>query len=242
MKKVFWILVGGLLLAGALWFWREQRDLTTRTRIPLGALQSPQAAAQALSQELRTEFQSRPLLILGLWPDDSFALQMGHALIEAASPLEAQNFAEIWVDEELQSVFTGRKVFLRGQAQGLQSEVAEFLKSGRRLLILTSPVFASSFLENSPAWQLRQKADLPDGFNFISLIFSDFPRRREDEAQMRLPCVLPHADQVGTGAFGCRLQQLARLQYRKNFPACTQLGQLEQLNSRDFLFAIGTQP
>ena len=72
----------------------------------------------------------------------------------------------------------------------------------------------------------------------MSLIFSNFPRRREDESNLEIPCNTGPKDSEQTGSLGCLILQSSRVLYRKHLKAGTWVGLLNQVGGSDYVFLI----
>lgn len=243
MKKVFWIVAGLLLIGGVVWFSALNIGPRSIRKVKLMPLESPQVLANVIGLRLQEELRRNPVLMVGVDPGDTFAINALRLFLQSPPP-NVPPYDEVWVDEAFQSQFPGREVFLRNNSEAVTKELDAQLSQGRRVLVITSPVYASTLLQDSPAWLLSQRWEgrRDPRYDFISLIFTDFPRRREDEGKQKIPCVLEHSDQTGTGPLGCQALQMGRLDYRKRLTPGQMVGLMNQINRRDFLFVLTTEP
>lgn len=238
MIKVFWGLVALIILGGTLWFSAGKNEAVLTQRTSLAPMPSSDALAASLWSELAAPLEQTSVIFWGSHTNDEYVTEVLRAFI-AHRPVGQKAFDEIWVDEEFQNIFQDRSlyrpIFLRGNGESLKAEVTAIIKSGKRILILTAPVAASTFVVDSPAYSLRD-------LGVVSLLFTEFPRRRVDEVDQRIPCVLSHVDQTGTGAIGCLIVQAARAEYGKSFAPQTRVGLLSELNSQDYLYLMAIEP
>lgn len=244
MKKLVWTGVIGALVAAVAWGVIAFIEPRSVRLIKLSPFESPQVVANSIWLRMQEKLKSKPILFWGVWPEETFVVDSLRAFI--ANPTDGvKGYDEVWVDEPFHEILPGRKIFLQGQT-ALKKELTEATQQGKRILIVTTPVYAATNLPGSPAWSVihkeqTEKSEASDlGLN--SLIFSDLPRRREQEVDMKIPCVLPHNDKTGVGALGCQILQVARPQYRKVMVTGTQVGLLEQISSYDYLFLMGREP
>lgn len=267
MKKLFWSLALVAVFGGVYWFAPKEFLPQAEVLVPLRTMATSEEMLESLESALKNDLQKTPVLIWGQWPDDNLATEALKTWLgrQAAvttqdpaadqqqsmdpSPTNTQTSSssapQLWVDEQFQNIYQGRPVFLRGHEQTLRQEVQSLVQQGQRLVIVTSPIFAASLLVGTPVAALAEHK--PEEKNhiaisFLSIINTDFPRRREQEELVKLPCALPHVDKMGTGILGCRILQSGRQNYRRSFPPGTGLGMIERLNAHDVLFLRAAEP
>ncbi len=238
MKKVFWITVFGGMAGLIAWFSVSNIQPRAIPKIKLSAFETPRVAANSVWLRLQEELKSQSLWLWGLDPGDDFQIKVLQAFL-AEPPGNAPGFDEIWLDRELGFDLPQktRMVFFKSNDAQISSDMARAVEQNKRVLLVTATPYAASFLKEGPAWKLLQK-QLP----FYSLLFSDFPRRRSEEAKMAFPCILSHADERGVGELGCQIQQRARLLYRKTQTAGARVGVMDQISGHDFLFLVAIEP
>lgn len=236
-SKLFWIVVAGGALSFIGWFAVVNVQPRAIPKIKLSPFETPRVAANSIWLRLQEELKSKSTWLWGLDPQDQFQRQVLLSFL-TESPGNAPGFAEIWVDRELglELSQTTRTITFKDNDQ-IATEIEKVSSQGQRLLVITATPYAASFLKEGPAWKLVQQ-----NLSFYSLLFSDFPRRRVDEAKVAFPCILPHADASGTGDLGCQIQQRARLLYRKSQTTGARVGVMDQVSGHDFLFLVAIEP
>lgn len=221
--------------------WFSYMNIQPRTipKIKLSVFTSPTVAANALALRLQEEFRSHPVWVWGLHPEDSFHQEVLREFLKQSFE-NFPPFTHVWLDSSLETELPliPRRVTFKDSAAGLAEELKEASARGQRILVITVTPFAASFLKGGPAWTLARKEDL----KFMTLLFSDLPRRREQENRMAFPCILPHRDRSGTGDLGCRILQRARVLYRKSMEKGARVGVMDQVSGHDFLFMTGVEP
>lgn len=240
MTKVFWGVVFAVVVGVMVWFSFSNVQPRTIPKIKLSPFETPRVAANSIWLRLQEELKSSPNWLWGLDPSDEFQKEILKTFLHE-SPGNAPAFSEIWADRELgfDVPEKTRTVSLKATPEKVAEELQKTTSEGKRVLLITVTPYAASFLKGGPAW--RMKAQDPK-LSFYSLLFSDFPRRRIDEAKMVFPCLLGNADKNGIGDLGCQIQQRARALYRKTQPSGSRVGVMDQISGQDFLFLIAVEP
>lgn len=236
-SKAFWVVIAGSALAFIAWFSFISVQPRAIPKIKLSPFETPRVAANSIWLRLQEELKSKSTWIWGLNPHDQFQRQVLLSFL-TEPPGNAPTFNEIWVDQELglELEQKTRTITFKDNDQ-IGAEISAASEQKKRVLVVTVTPYAATFLKEGPAWKLLQQK-----LSFYSLLFSDFPRRRVDEAKMAFPCLLPHADKTGAGDLGCQIQQRARLLYRKSQTSGARVGVMDQISGHDFLFLVAIEP
>lgn len=227
-------------LASVLFYGIQPRAIP---KIKLSHFESSTVAADSIVFRLRQELSESKILFLGLEPDrkDLFEVYQNiNRILQADSALRFDvTLIESHLDTRLTELnqvqgerFDAEKDFSRLLA-GLQSAQEKNL----RVLVLLSPVHAAAMLKGSSAALLKEQK-----IQVMSLLLMWFPRARELESQMTVPCRVADHDLEGSGILGCEIAQTARLNYRKKFQSGQKVGLLNQISSSDFLFLFAEEP
>ncbi len=239
LTRVFWVLVAILMVVGIAWFSYYSIQPKAIPKIKLSVFETPQSVSNSLWLRLQEEFKARPVWILGADPENADQLSALSIFLNGG-PDPSIGFDEIWLDSatgfELSTA--KRKLVLRTNEEALKKDLQQKIADKKRILLITLPIYAATVLKESPAWKLIQEPAL----NFGSIIFSELPRTREQEEDLRVPCVLPHNDNRGTGSLGCWIVQRARLNYRKKMESGALVGLMDQISSYDYLYLLGREP
>jgi hypothetical protein len=118
----------------------------------------------------------------------------------------------------------------------LQEGLLEASRRGLRLMVILPPVYADSGLAGSPAALLKSK-----GVRFTSILQVPFPRSREDEATMPIPCNVSVRDEAGTANLGCEILMKARLAYSRKFPPGEWVSSVVQTSKQSLLFLLTSE-
>ena len=239
MTRVFWAMVAVLIVAGIAWFAYYAIQPKAIPKIKLSVFETPQSVSNALWLRLQEEFKQQPIWILGADPENSDQLS-ALSIFLSGGPDPTTGFDEIWLDGSTGFELSTAKerVVFRGNEETIIQKLLAKSKENKRILLVTLPVYAATVLKDGPGWKLAQNPDL----HFSSIVFSELPRNRAQEDTLRVPCVLPHNDDRGTGSLGCWIVQRARLNYRKKLETGALVGIMDQISSHDFLFLLGREP
>lgn len=115
-----------------------------------------------------------------------------------------------------------------------------------RLLIIGFSADASQLIPQSLANEIN--ASLVDSQDsqirpVVSVVFSEFPRSRDQEANLRIPCVTsPSSPNYSYSGLSCMALQRARLHYRKRLTAGSWVGLLDQVGATDYLWLWTREP
>lgn len=240
MKTVFWGAVTAVLIGGFVWFSLNSLEPRAIRKIKLSEFDTPQAVANSVWLRLQEDFKLRPLWIVGVDPQNTDHLS-SLTLFLQPGPDRGTHFDEIWIDESLgfEVSQATRSMAVKGFEESLRTELNAQIQSGRRVLLVTIPVYAASILEGAPAHTWIQGENSLD---LGSVIFSEFPRSPKGEEGLKIPCALPGSDRFGTGALGCWIVQRARVNYRKKMTPGALVGLMDQISARDYLFLLGREP
>lgn len=205
---------------------------------------------ESIFSRLKTQIDMTSFLFWGFDPEDEIQFQNLVNWIEVNQNTD-KKFDALVIDEKMYSTFE-KSPLLLGRFKNvdhflLNQEFPRFLSGlekakelGLRLLILTSPIEASNHIEKSIVHKLlMEKKEYKTKENlFLSFIFSRFPRNRDQESQMSIPCNTGDQDRTGTASLGCLILQNARGNYRKKMKADTWVGQMDQIGFAEYLILI----
>lgn len=238
-RWVFWGIASSLVVGIIGWYGYYTIQPKAIPKIKLSAFETPLAISNSIWLRLQEELKQRPVWIVGADPENEDQLAALSIFLNGG-PDPSTNFDEIWLDTatgfELSTA--KRKVVVRTNEETLKKELLQSVQNQKRILLVTLPIYAASILQDGPAWKLSQEPAVAFG----SIVFSELPRNRAQESELRVPCVLPQNDNSGTGGLGCWIVQRARLQYRKKLESGVLVGMLDQISGRDFLFLLGREP
>lgn len=232
-KRIHWILliiIAALGLGTMIYFGLQPRP---ETRIKLRQYTSPAEAAQVLASELRNEIRQNPLVFLGVEPDQPAHFAMIKEFLAQASEA-GKGYEVIVLDRSLETQDFPDAVILstRDEFNTLVSGTEKALSEGQRVAVIVPTVFASQAIPLNLVGNYEQSTKR----SALSLSITDFPRTREGEFGMRYPCIVQGVDQSGLGPFGCMIVTISRANYRHKFQTGEQVGVLNQIGLKDFLF------
>lgn len=241
----------GLLLASGLaamlFFGIRPRTLP---KIKLSEFTNATVVSNAFQLRMRQDMKDWPVLFVGIDPNEPFHVEvLNHFLSTNTEP--GWKYDAVVVDQDLGVNISqpNAEVFsFRRESDRLLSGLITLLKNKTRVLLVVKHVESSQSIQNNFLQRLKtivakqmsvDQMQIP--FTVLSLAW--FPRTRELEKDMPIPCITnDESDQLGTGALGCKILHLARLNYRKKFTAGQWVGQLDLVGSNDYLFLLSKEP
>lgn len=191
---------------------------------------------------LRPELMQYSVVLWGLDAENADQRQvLRDFLNQVQDPAEA--FSVIVIDRHLEDLapeiktWPGDRIDAKEEVDRLAASLQMFQEKKARTLVILPTGFAAALLEESPARKLRDR-----GIMTANLLFASFPRNREQEDRMEIPCNVGGHDNTGTSVLGCQIVSTARLFYRKHFQSGEMVGLLNQISRNDFLFLLTREP
>jgi hypothetical protein len=213
-------------------------------KVNLSQFSNANQVANTILMSMPQEIHESPIVFFGVNPQDPFLIEslQNFLILAQSQPLK---FDAILADESFAQLqvplgLSFEHFPLRQQKERLVSGLKGVLEKKLHLLVLLPSVEASHKLEGSLVSQIQPM--LVNEQNFLSLVFANFPRRREDEAQMQIPCNTGSADQGQVGSVGCLILQTSRSLYRKHLTAGQWVGLINQVGITDYLFLLTQEP
>lgn len=197
------------------------------------------------------EFKEEPLLIVGVEPGTDYYSRLLTAW------LPSQMFQHVIVDEDLNFPADFQRtetISFKNNMESIFNQLRERVNRKERTLLITAHVNATQVIARSFTHLMNEAfrqvvADVPvegasqEPPHFVSLVFSDFTRRREDEKNFKIPCAtVEDKDQFGVGALGCQILQQSRLYYRKKMTPGHRVGLMSQIGRWEYLFLMTEEP
>ncbi len=211
-------------------------------QIPIRVFSSTEGAADALLSELNPELQHHSLLIVGLQPGKPELIQLFFDLLKQNAGTKTE-FKVLLIDQELERIIpelsslAAERINIQDHTDELLTGLRQLQEQQVRTLIVVPVPFAALLVPNSLAGGLIER-----GFDLQTLIFADFPRRRENEKNLFVPCEVASHDISGSGKLGCEILMTSRLFYRQRMKSNELVGVLNQLSSKDQLFLFTREP
>lgn len=211
-------------------------------KITLTTFENPAAISNSILRELRSEMQGSPILVWGLETGDPALRETFERFLENNQD-PTTKYEIVLVDTALEGLepelakIQGERLNANEETarliQGLQAAQAQ----NRRVLVVMPVVYAAAYLSHSVANKIKA-AGLP----VMSVLTTNFSRRREQEIETRLPCNTNVNDKDGSGKLGCEIVQTARVNYRKKMESGKLVGLMNQISTDDFLFLLAREP
>lgn len=206
-------------------------------KVPYTQFKDPAELVEVLVSESREDLQSASLVMLGVIPGRRLDLEFWKTFLERSKAVELQ-FQVVVVDSDLPGVL---ELFPNAVKMDLKKETDRFIEGaknaraqGLRLVVIVPSIYASQSLAGSPANLIRETSDLAP----LSFSLAAFPRGPEEEVKMETPCVMGPNDRNGTGALGCAIVEVARLEYRQQSKPGFYEGMMKRLGARDYLVLL----
>jgi len=188
---------------------------------------------------LQQELQASPIV---LWGMDA-ANEDQRKVLQEFQHQSTLPFQVVVIDRSLENQspevrgWTGERIDTKNEVERLAQSLNVFRQSGARTLVVMPIEYAAAMLAGSPANQLRER-----GIPTVNLLLSAFPRNREQESKMPVPCNTGDSDLTGTAPLGCQILGSARTMYRKHFEKGARVGLMNQISRNDFLFLMTFEP
>jgi hypothetical protein len=229
-KKLL-VLYGVLIILGVaavFFFGMKPRPVE---KIKLSQFEDSQVASKAVLLTLMRELKETPILIIGIDPQEKFQHEIVLQLWTAGQ------YDGMLIDETIpkSAGFVGEVFNLKNDTDRFFSGIQSVLDKKLRLLVVMPTYESSQMVAASLAFQLKKKYAHPI---FSSITFSNFPRSREQEGNLTIPCNTGEQDQAGAADVGCLLLLKARGLYRKKLESGKWIGFLDQIGTTDFVFAL----
>ena len=212
-NKGWWIFLGVLMVFGmtaSIYFGLGPRPVP---KIKLSKFERPEVMSHALALRLRQELTSANFLILGLDQHDNDQTRIWQELLKHLQQ-EGIGYSVVLADVALNGGvdFPGAvPLDFLNNFQPIVDVIKQNLNEGKRVVAIVPSIYSAQFIHGNWAWRLREEVKL----NPMSMTLQWFPRSREQEKDMRIPCVVQGVDLQGTGPFGCLVVQKARTVYLK---------------------------
>ena len=208
-------------------------------KINLSVFPSPSHVANAVLVSLPGELQESSIVVIGMNPRNPFlkqSLEYFLMLIQTqpsrfGAVVADESFSDLQVPTDL----SFEHFSFAQQKDRLLSGLKTIQEKKVHLLMLVPQSEASHKIPQSLVSELQKSVGEQP---IMSLIFSNFPRRREDESNLEIPCNTGPKDSEQTGSLGCLILQSSRVLYRKHLKAGTWVGLLNQVGGSDYVFLI----
>lgn len=240
MKKYFYGAFFGLVLIAGLGFviyWGLQPQPVQK--IKPSQFETTTVVANSILLRLQQELQESPIVLWGLDGENADQRQvLRDFLNEPSFP-----FQVVVIDQGLEArtpeiqKWAGERIDTKIEIERLAQSLEIFRQSHARALVVMPTAYAAALLVGSPANVLRER-----GVPTLNLIFSTFPRNREQEPAMPIPCNVGGNDLTGTSLLGCQIIGAARTMYRKRYTSGARVGLMNQISRNDYLFLMTTEP
>lgn len=244
MKEKGWILlvIIGILIVGGVYFAIEFGfNPKPIPKITWSHFSDPNDFGKNIYKRLRLEIQGQNLIFLGVSPErkshyrvwDGFLNEIEveykypHIVIEASLP-----FKEMFPKAEIIS-FSDNQV-------NVISAIKKIIESKERVAFILPTSFMSYMVSDNLYSVLNQSLYDPRRENkfdvdWMTFSLSGFPRNRDSEKNLDVPCDTDPNDKNGTGKLGCLILMKARSFYRKKEIQGQFPGILDQIGTKEYL-------
>jgi hypothetical protein len=210
--------------------------------IKLSTFQNTVVASNSVLLRLRQNLQDNRILFWGIEPGKPHLTRVLKDFM-AMNQDPSTAYPQVIVDAELDRLDSDIKALPGERFEGkddlprLEEALRQAEQKQTRVLVILPAPYAATFLSGSWGDQLTAH-----GIRLISILSVNFPRTREQEKEMSIPCDVADHDLSGTGKLGCQIAQTARLSYRKKFATGELVGLMNQISRNDYLFLMAKEP
>lgn len=215
-------------------------------KINFSQFSSPQVVANSIVMSIPKEIEESPVVFWGADPAQPFFSEVLQRFLILAQSLPTK-FDSIVIDESfgqlsLPAEIPVEQFTLQNQHDRFLAGLQNVLDKKVHLLVIVPTVEASLKISGSMinaakakmvSLQTPETAKVP-----VGLVFSEFPRTREQESNMKIPCNTGEADRAQVASLGCVILQSSRAYYRKHLAKGQWVGSLQQIGADDFLFML----
>lgn len=205
-------------------------------KINLSEFENNQVVVSSVLHSLRQEIKNLPIFILGVDPQDPTHNEFIMKFLELSSE-PGLKFDGVLFDQSLSipkgleteifSIANEKERFLSGIQTALDKKI--------RLLVVVPNLIAASILPMGISKDLKIKYPEPI---FMSLSLSNFPRNREQEPALSIPCNTGEEDLSQTSKLGCLILQKSRGLYRKKMKKDAVIGFMIQVGMTDYVLSL----
>jgi len=205
-------------------------------KINLSEFENNQVVVSSALHSLRQEIKNLPIFILGVDPQDPTHNEFLMKFLELSSE-PGLKYDGVVIDQSL-SIPNGleAEVFsIANEKERFLSGIQTALDKKIRLLVVVPNLIAASILPRGISKDLKIKYAEPV---FMSLSLSNFPRNREQEPALSIPCNTGEDDLSQTSKLGCLILQKSRALYRKKMKKDSVIGFMIQVGTTDYVFSL----
>jgi hypothetical protein len=243
--KFYSVILGIVVIAGfslIIYYGMQPRPVR---KINLSTFESTEVLADAVLMRLREEIMKSPVLFLGIQPENKEHLQIWQKFMEKNQDPKMK-YSVVVIDKFLSAdgLENPEIIDTKEQVQALLSGFQTALSRGQRVVVVVPNLFGAQVIKGNVVNQIK------DGWSKLaspwpepmSISLSDFPRKREQEKDMKPQCMTNVADETGEGALGCLVVGAARNNYRKKRTPGQKVGLLQQVGLKDYLLLYTQEP
>ncbi len=216
------------------------------SKIGISQFENSDVVVNSLFVSIEPDLISPAIFFLGIDTSDANDPMMKEILSKFWSKMQQtpHPFQAMVVDQSIQI------------PEGMQAEHFDFRKEPERfieglksaekqaihLLVVVPVVEASPKIPDSLMSLARKTIYTENPAKVAGLVFTSFPRQRQQEEFVTVPCNTGEEDQGQTATLGCYVIQKARFLYRKKYPSGMHVGLLDQLGQEEFVFLLTREP
>lgn len=224
--------------------------------IRLSKFETPRVLSNSVMISLGQDLQSNSVVVIGIdssvqdasdFLKDFFALQVEARNQTGEKDLNDSNqpgFRVLWdtiLGDPVIAEPTQKLDFSQSQQiilNEVRDSLAQNTQGKQHLFLITNSYHSSHLIEKSMINLIETdlKAKL------FALTVTNFPRRREDERTMKMPCNVGPKDEYGIGDLGCVVLRYARNLYKKKMDPGSLVGFFIKTGATDTVLALARQP
>jgi hypothetical protein len=230
------VLLVGISISAVLFYGIRPQPIS---KISISVFEKTDVVVNALFLSMSEELDKSSIFFLGIDTTDPFFNEVYQKFLTKSLQL-SHPFDALVVDSSAggQAVMKEERFAIKAEPERFFAGLKTVQERGLRLLVVVPPTEASTRLPGSLISTVKKSTPVP----IMGLVFSAFPRSREQEESLSIPCNTGEEDLGGTALLGCAILQKARGLYRKHFPTGTHIGLLDQTGASEFIFLLTTQP
>jgi hypothetical protein len=234
-KKIL-LIYAAIVVLGVLAVFKFGINPKPLDKIQLSEFENTTVIVNSMLMSIRQEMRQTPILIFGIDPKEPAHTEILMKFLEMNQE-EGSKYQAVVMDQsilpppgliaETFSIVQEKERFMSGVQTALDQKI--------RLLVVVPHITAASILPAGVSVALKQKYQEPV---FTTISLSNFPRSREQEPALSIPCNTGEDDLSQTSRVGCLILQKARAIYRKKMKSGANIGFMIQVGNTDFVFPL----
>lgn len=232
---MYFIIAGALLLISIVLLVQFGIRPRPVPKIKLSGFESTTHIAQALRYRLHEEIKVSQFIILGVNAETPEHFEIWkNFLLSLDADLK---YESLLIESELPDhlgLSGVQKLKMIDDFDDIVAALRTAMQSHTRVAILVPTVYSSMLVKNNFAHRLQEDLLMP----IMTISLNEFARKRDEEANLKPPCIGEGVDETGTGPLGCMILTTSRNNYRTASEGKAFDGLVNQVGLYDYLVLI----